>query len=343
MKFILTIIIFTVPISLLAQLGRDSLLVNERSIDRPIIVHDKQLRITGAYNFATLTSRFDENGDKIELSTDGKANILQNLQLDIKYGFLDILQLNVILNHVTNIQREQPINIITAPLVDITETSRLNGLEDVFVGVDFLVPWQTRKIDLVFSGGVTLPTANHEPDQPSHTFDDTNGFVDIDYVFNENRGLGVIKTFVGTQFKYRLDNFAFSAFFRYGFPIEESESLIWDHRVTSANDFQYQSRPFSISPSDSYTGLIEVEYQLYPWIDLFLDIEQRGTVGGWTEETGNRIALPEERLTFINPGVEILLTTKFWLRQRVVFAISGESALSPFSVQTALIYNFFPF
>ena len=343
MKSILLILLMA-PVLAQAQLARDSVLVNERSIDRPVIVHDRQLRITGGYDFSTLSSRFDETGDKIKLSSEGRANILHHTFIDLRYGFFELLQLNVAFNYKSNVQREQPIIIFAAPepAIQVNEENRLTGMEDIFVGVDFLVPLKTRKIDLALSLGVSAPTAKSETVQPSHAFEDLGDTQVISYNNNLNRGVGVVMTFLGAQFKYRLKDFAFTTFFRYGFPTAETENFEWRFRLVN-DEFEYRSRIFNLAPANTYFGLVEIEYQLFPWIDLFLDIEQTGTSGGWSDETGQKVAFRDERLTFINPGIEILLTSRFWLRQKVVFAIEGENAMTPFSVQTALIYNLFPF
>lgn len=345
-KHILLILGITLPLcGLQAQIGQDSVLVNERSMDRPVIVHDRQLRITGGYGFSTFNKRFDQEGEKINLSDEGSTNILHRLSLDLKYGFRDYLQFNLAINYASNNQRQRPINLISGvdTPIELTQINRFNGLEDLFVGVDFLVPWKNKKIDLAFSGGVFLPTASSEPDRPTHTFEDSGDLISIDYTFNENRGLGVLKASLGSTFKYRLENFAFTAAFRYGFPLDESSNRQWSHRLNLNNEFEYRSNEFDWSPSDDYNAFIEVEYQLYPWIDLFLDIEQFGTSGGWSEQSGARLALPEQRLTSISPGVEILLTHKVWIRQKLTLAVEGENAFSPFTVQTTFLYNFFPF
>ena len=328
-----------------AQNGLDSILVNERTMDRPVIVHDRQLRITGGYGFSTFTKRFDEDGEKINLSSEGRTNILHRMSIDLRYGFREMLQLNLALNYTSNNQRQRPINLITGSEtpIELTQVNRFNGLEDIFLGLDFLVPWQNKKIDLALSGGLTLPTAANEPDRPSHTFEDSGDLVSINYVFNENRGLGVIQASLGGLFKYRFEDFALTAGFRYGFPIDESSSIQWSHRLTTNNEFEYQSSGYDFSPSDNYNALIQAEYQLYPWINLFTDIEQFGTNGGWSERSGLRVAFPEQRLTTISPGAEILLTHKVWIRQRITLAVEGENVFSPFIVQTTFLYNFFPF
>ena len=64
----------------------DSLLANERAIDRPLTLHEGQLRLTGAYGLAILSRRYDLYGDAISLTDAGLSSTRHRLLFDIKYG-----------------------------------------------------------------------------------------------------------------------------------------------------------------------------------------------------------------------------------------------------------------
>ncbi|MEQ9099815.1 MAG: hypothetical protein RIF36_17925 [Imperialibacter sp.] len=344
MRYFFLLIVLSFPLLAVSQSSRDTVFLKERTMDRPLIVHDHQLRVTGLYGFSTITKKFDESSGRIKLSDEGSSNMLHRGSVDIRYGFLNILQVNVALTYVNNYQRAQPILsfALDGSYVETYYNSYYSGFQDLFIGGSILAPWKTRKIDLVLSGGMTLPTANSMMPQPGHTYEQGAGSTKITYNRNYPVGLGVAKTYVGTQFKYRLKNMAFTASLRYGFPMGESEDVDWRYRVV-LNEFSYERHTYRLAHPSSYSALLEVEYQLFPFVNVFLDLAQDAFIGGWSERTTVKTGFPDRKFTILSPGIEVLLTSKFWLRQQAIFGIAGQNTLAPFSINTSLMYNFFPF
>ena len=143
--------ILLIPALVFGQNRGDSLLRNERSIDRPVIVHHGQLRISAGYNFATLRSRFDEDGDKIKLADQGTVSVQHSTFLDLKYGYGEFLQLNIAANFKSRNERTQPVRV-SNPVnsVEISEIRQFTGMEDLFVGAEVLLPWNLPRIGYSF-------------------------------------------------------------------------------------------------------------------------------------------------------------------------------------------------
>jgi hypothetical protein len=95
---------------------------------------------------------------------------------------------------------------------------------------------------------------------------------------------------------------------------------------------------------DSFSYFAEAEYQPLPWFDIFLNVSGYTSANGWTSHQDDlKVALPDQAFIVVSPGFEIIVTPRLWLRERIDFSVAGKNYEAPFSFQTTVIYNFFPF
>ena len=347
MRKLLTCLLMVAVIPGWSQVSKDSILINERSIDRPLTLHKGQLRITGGYSLGIITKRFDDSGDVIRLSDEGLSSVRHTMLLELKYGVLDFIELQALLPYQSQTEREQSSFIFGSPDVYTNELREYNGMEDIFVGLNGRVPLKTKKIDIALLTGISLPTAKREPDKPTHEAfrEDINGFevLNVDYHYNYNQGNGVPVIQLGGWFKYRMPNMAFSAQVIHRHGLETGESYDWISQLDDDDNFEYQKDPYTFQLPDRLNGFVEVEYQPRPWLNLIATVSAFTATKGWIEEDGAKTAVPDATLISCSPGLEILITPKLWLRQRVQIPVAGENHESALTFFTTISYNFFPF
>ena len=333
--------ILMLPYVVMGQLSRgDSLLLNERTMDRPLVTHQGQLRFSTGYNYSIFNAVFDADGEKTQLSETGEASVLHNVYFGLEFGVLEFFQLSARLSHNTQSFRSLPLAIAGGPtFYQIFTVDERKGLEDLELGADLRIPFLPREIDVILYGGMTMPTAPHEPDQPEHTI---GGNTTVNLNYRSKWGRGVSTSTLGGILKYRLTDLAFTVQFDVNFPMEEGENIDWLFREVNGG-FEYEQRSYAYDLPERYMFTGQIEYQLYPWLNIFGEGSYASSLGGWTEITGKRVANPEEIYIRFSPGAEILATGRFWLRQQLDFPISGQSVFSTFRIQTRLSYNLFAF
>ncbi len=326
-----------------SQINRDSLVNSERTMDRRFTLYKGQMRVEGTYEFFVFKSQYDEDGNKELLSTTGESSNLHALNANIRYGIIDYLDAELKLKFKSMNYRGEPVYIVGAPsptrelYTDVTTS----GFDDLYIGVNGRAPIPDNKIDVGGSFGVYLPTANSGPDQPQHLFTSSGSGDVVNYYYKENWGYGVLSTYYKGFVKYRFENIALSAAFESRVPSGESDHQTWYSRLNTTNEFEYSSEQYKYQVPQKNQFDFQIEYQLYKWVNLFLDVSFYSSSGGWTEVSGNKVALPDEKLSVINPGYEVLISNKLWLRQGIVFPISGQNIFAPFSIHTTFYYNLF--
>jgi hypothetical protein len=352
MKALLSSALLFLPLFVPAQTFKsDSILSNERSIDRPITVHARQLRISGGYNLQIISRRFDSQGEIIRLRDEGLASVRHRFSLDLKYGLNNFIQLNTAIAQSSNTVREQSRYIFPIepePVISRDVITEYAGFEDVYVGIDLRAPLRTRKADLGLTLGMTFPSAPAEPAQPEHSFEalEENGssMHQFIYRYNNRLGKGVPIARIGGMAKYRLAQWAFSARVDYQHGLKDGDSFEWRHQLTTDGQFEYRSDPYSYRQPDSFFYFTEAEYQPLPWFDIFLNVSGHIARNGWTSSQGDiRLATPYQSSWILCPGFEIIVTPRLWLRERISYTVAGKNYEAPFGFETSLLYNFFPF
>ena len=325
------------------QFGPDSLLLNERALDRPLNLHKGQLRIGADYGFQLVNTSFDRS-QRIQLIETGQAGVAHGFELDLKYGITEFLQASFNISHLNQAVRDESVTLIEEDIYEITYTTVHRGISDPHVELTYRLPLP-RKVDLLFSGLVNLPVASKGYLEPEHSVQsEASEFGDVytvQYVEVVGQGRGIFIPGVRAQFKYRLKDVAFTLRGLYMYPAGISTDHIWDYRIEN-NEFIYSSASFSRQEPDikSVDGL--VEYQVFPWFNVSSGFVYRSRQSGWTEETGRKILIPNSMLTTWNLSYELIVTAKLWLSQGIVVPLNGAHTLAPFVVSTGVKYNFFP-
>lgn len=341
----------TLPLLAEAQhMPGDSILAHQRSIDRPITLHARQLRITGAYDVSLHSRRFDKLGETFSLRDMGSSSVRNHYALDVKYGITQFVQFTASIGATGHLVRQRAEYIAADaedPAVSHRVQRKYSGIEDVFVGVDLRAPLKTRKIDIAVALGAHLPTASSRSPTPRHSLgvsqEDGSPLHQYVYRYHNPPGRGVAIAKVGGRAKYRTARWAFSSGVDYQHGLKDGVSVEWKHQLTTDGTFEYRKVPGTYRLPDSFDYFVEVEYQPSPSVDLILNASGYTAYNGWISKQDNlKVAVPYQTVVVCSPGVEILLTPRLWLRERLDIALAGKNHDAILGAETTVMYNLFP-
>jgi hypothetical protein len=328
-----------------AQINKDSLLANERTLDRPLNVHGGQLRVTGEYGFSFINKRFDVDGNSDKLKKDGQARGLHTSYINLKYGILEHLQFSAQLGYQTQSMREKQIFIVGFP--DINGSTVINGvhevagLEDAALGLDFRIPFKTRKIDLITSVDVLLPIGEHEQARPSHELTEAGQNWEIQYNNKSPVTNGVMAYRLGGAIKYRGQNVAFTLMGDFTKASKETTQLDWDYQLNAQQQFEYSSTRYKVSPADQIRITGSIEYQANPFFNIYFSGSVLQMNNGWFELDGVKIKADDRSLFTMGPGFELIITPRIWFRETVSIPVAGKSNDAGVQFVSSLSYNLF--
>lgn len=328
-----------------AQNPLDSILANERSIDRPLIVHAGQLRLSGGYGFKVNSKRYDDDREVVDLIDEGLTNIGHAISLRFDYGITEYLQFSAFLDHLKEGQRGQTVFLVGSGAQDplsVSELTEVKGWNDLSLLFNFKWPFITDKYDIVVKVGGRLATTQHEPEQPNHTWADGADNDQIIYQFTNHRGNGSSTYLIGTQFKWRTEKMAFSGDFNFVKNGKETQGRQWFHQLVD-DEFEYRSENYTFLLGEEIDYSFQIEWQALPFLDVLMRYHSIMQKAGWSEATQNRTIIPEISLNSWVTELEVIITHRLWLRQSMVIPLSGLNSFAPFQLNTSVIYNFSPF
>lgn len=347
---ILLFCLFLTGLTLNAQTFNDSILVNERKIDRPLTLHKGQLQFNPAYEISIISKEYDNNSNSINLADEGTASVLHKYYFELNYGILDFLQASITLNYAKRGERHETHQIYvllnTLPDFDITYFDDYKGFEDFYFGTVIKLPLKTKKIEIALSPGIYIPLFSNDPKAPENSISfpsDGQPTTKIIYHNNHKTGNGSKAIKIGSSAIVRPGNdFSISAKLNYSWPISESETIRWIHQLNGST-FVYDDIPYNYLIGNTLDYEVILAYQAISWFNVSLSYYYKKTFSGWSEITGFRIGNPESKLSLLSIGYEIKATSKLWINEFIDIPVSGKNQLAPFSIYLGISYNLFPF
>ncbi len=347
---ILIFCLFLTGLTLNAQTLNDSILVNERKIDRPLVLHKGQLQLNPAYEMSIISKKYDNNSNSINLADEGTASVLHKYCFELNYGVLDFLQASIVLNYATRGERHET-QYIWASLYDqpdftITYFDDYKGFEDFYLGTVIKLPLKTQKIEIAFSPGIYIPLFSNNPKAPENSISfppDDQPTTEIIYHNNHKIGNGAKAIKIGTSAMVRPGKgFSILAKLNYSWPISESETIIWIHQL-NGSAFVYDAIPHKYLIGNALDYEVNLAYQAISWFNVCLSYYNKKTSSGWSELTGFRIGNPETKLSLLSIGYEIKATSRLWINEFIDIPVYGKNEFAPFSIYIGISYNLFPF
>ncbi len=349
----LVLIFVTVP--LFSQ--RDSsntitpnILLNDKAVNRPVNLYKGQFQCNINYQFGVQSKKFDDAGNKLDFSQDGRATMRHYYCLNLKYGILKNLEFSTSLPYSQFIEREIPTVVFSSPyyyqLNTITENK---GFYDLSFDLSYQLI-HSKKFFMIINGGAFIPTAQYKPEQPQNEIINNPDFyhttadnaVYVNYHNYNKLGDGIYKLQVGGAIKWIISNLAISCDANYIKGLGETNNISWQFQLNNGV-FQYKENPYKMQYSDNLKFNGGLMLQVYPWLAVATNFQTFNAFNGWSEESGKRIRNPEMDLVNFVPGFEIQVTSHLRWTQEVGFPISGRNIYAPLYFSTGISLNYFPF
>ncbi len=335
-------ILIWIHIYLFAQQGQNSILLVERSVDRPLTVHKNQLQINAGYDFSMLSRRIDESGNIVNLSEAGIASAMHTFPLNIKYGILEFLEISAGTSYKKSGMRSEDYWTFSgSSKLHIQEINEHKGLEDMFMKMGLRLPFNLKSFDWSVSGSVTLPVAKYKPDKPDHEVILVEPVYDsykFTYHYNNRFGTGVPTFKIRSAAKFRTERTAIIASADYFKPFSSGENIHWKSRRIY-EEFEYTGLPYKYLPSQVISCSGAFTYQAIAWFSQYIIIDYYKIYGGWSELTGKRVANEKRNYMFISFGFEIQVSPYLRLSQLVELPGWGNNTDAPICFATNLSFN----
>ncbi|MBW6501089.1 MAG: hypothetical protein K0B05_06805 [Bacteroidales bacterium] len=351
MKYIIALFcLLYASLTLKGQASGDSILINERKIDRPLTLHKGQLQFNSAYEISVILKEFDNSSKGLLLSDKGTASVRHKYLIDLNYGILDFLQASVALNYSLRGERSEShriwVTYAEQPDFYITSFDEYKGFDDLYIGTVIKLPLKTSVIEIALSPGFYLPLFSARPEAPEHSIQLPSvgqPVTLITYHNNHTSGKGskALKIGAGTILRPG-KGLSISAGVNYTWPVAVSETVNWIHQL-SGSSFIYNAIDYKYLIGNTLDYEVSLAYQAISWFNLSLSWYSESTSSGWTEVTGFRIGNPESKVSIMTINYEIKATGRVWINQSASVALTGKNQLAPFSICLGLSYNLFPF
>jgi len=312
---------------------------------RPLTLYRGQFQANAGYKFAVRSHSFDNNGDVIDLKENGNSSVLHYYYLDLKYGLFNFIELGAEVDYLKRGIRKESITYMEST-GDITfnELSEYKGMGDLFLYTSLRLPFEYKWFDFRLSGGMFIPTAKFEPEEPTHTITDMIDLYNytINYHFNNRNGFGVPLYRISAEAKISFSKFTFETGFNFRDPLKEGTNIRWDQTLANGS-FSYTNRPYQYLPDRTIMFNASIHYQAAGWFNIYLNGSYLGTSGGWTDFWDLKYSNPEIHLLTIEPGYELQISPSLTLYQIAGISLFGKNSEAPFYLITTLSYNIFPF
>jgi hypothetical protein len=327
-----------------AQRG-DSLLLNETKLSRPLNVHHRQLRISGAHLLALSSTQYIGNKNLSSIET-GRTRTFTGIDLDFKYGITEHLQARLLLKRVAEVITEPAFfDGVGTNFYIFNSSNQKIGWLDPEYWLDFRLPFLGRRSDVVFNVGYSLPLMPSGLEKPTIrissstlNFSDGSEFENFSTDLYLNAGNGVPRFSYGVQLKHRFKRIALNFQSTYYLPLG-TETL--DRWVLSDNGTEYDSESFQRQLADHLALMAGVEMQVRPWLNIAIEGNYMQSRHGWNQQKDEKILVPTATLTQLNFTYEILASKRLWLGQSLYVNIDGKDVFAPLLLTTFVNYNLF--
>ena len=320
-------------------------LLTESYVARPLCMHKGQIQLNSGYEFSIINAKYDQEHEKVDLTMDGSVSAKHLIPVELKFGLLEHVQLSASTAYASLGIRSQCHNILSGEsMLNVFEVNTYQGLKDLYLGTDLTAPFKGHLINWVISAGISLPVFNHEPDKPDHSYtiiDYVTGSARLEYRYNWKYATGVPKGFLGSSIKLRTGKISITGVFTYITGMKSGESCDWNFRLVD-NEFEYEREKYQFYPGQTFEYRGEVAVQTISWLTLWNAFSGYTSNRGWSSITGKKTGAPEESMTSLSLGFEILASPVLRFDQQIVLPVTGKNVIGQLVFQTGFSLNFIP-
>jgi len=131
-------------------------------------------------------------------------------------------------------------------MITVNSLDETRGMGDLFLSGSLRLPITFEFFDFRITGGISFPTAKHEPLQPTHTVTDfiSSGIYTINYHYNNLNGFGIPIYKLSGAAKVSISNFSLETNFVWRDPLKEGENIRWSEMLKPDRTFTYFSNSY---------------------------------------------------------------------------------------------------
>lgn len=317
---------------------------------RPVTLFRGQVQLNGGYKFAVRSQSFNAAGDLIYLKDNGTGSVYHYYFIDLKYGLLNFIEAGAETSFLRRGIRDASTTIISATTtatekVTVNTLTESKGMGDIFLYTSVRLPINYRWFDLGIKGGLYLPSAKYETQQPTNKVETSlaaSNTYTVNLHYNYKNGYGVPVYLLSVSSKINYKRFTASAEWILRTPMKEGHNIRWEETMTD-KVFSYYDKTYAYLLSDAYNIDASLHYQATGWFNFYLNASFFRTKGGWTEYWGNKYSNQEKRLVYLEPGFELQISPSLTVYQVAGFPLKGKNSDAPFYLFTTMSFNMFPF
>ncbi len=319
-------------------------LLTEPYVDRPLALHKGQFQFGCGYQFSIINKKYDQNGDKIDLTIDGSVSAQHKVPFKVKYGLFEFLQFSASTAYASMGIRSQNHNIISSESeLYVSELNKYTGMYNLYIGTDLTAPIKLHIINWVISAGIYLPVFDYQPDKPDHSYtilDSESGSVQLDYRYNYKNSTGVPEALVGSSLKLRTEKISITGTFDYTTALKDGECYDWNFRLVGS-EFEYEKETYLFNTGQTINCSVEAAWQAIEWFTLRGALSYFQHSKGWRNVTGKKVGESNMSLSNLFVGYEILVSPLLRIEQQIILPVSGKNITGQWTFLTGFNLNLF--
>ena len=322
-------------------------LLTEPALTRPLTPHKGILQLSGGYGHLNGNNYFDATGTKLPFTEHVQTMIEHGYHFDLSYGIIEHLEFHAAVGY-RNRHETLPTYLIDnhGNIGYEDRTFQTKGLTNFDFDLKYRLPVFMDGFDMYISGGISAPVTPQHTKTPEHSIlivnpaDPGSAYV-LQYNYNYASGSPAMFYFISTRMLYAIEKIGLSVNINMQMPFGEVETYNWKERLYG-EDFFYEKIPFLLRPKGMIFGGVHMEAQPFPWFGVNIGYDIYKETPGWSDETGQAVALTTSSSGFVSAGFEIQISTHLRILQEVNIPIMGKNLYSEFRIQTGFTYSLVP-
>lgn len=317
------------------------------AVERALTLYKGQLQINLGYNHGLGTSKFSRNGTRLSFKETASNFLANDLSLKLAYGIIDFIEVSAAMDMINEVETLPTINYWNGEIFNEVNTNRLiQGLGNIDLKISLRQPFFQSIFDFKLWGGLSFPATTQFPSQPDHQITlidpaDPDGIYILNYNYRFRPGSNTTMFNFGLHTKAELNRLGLYLFGSYQQPFGPEQTYLWNHMLYG-DQFTYRPSFYERLPGKSLQFYFSTQYQVFPWFAVDMTMIHASEFGGWTEETGYRVKLPDSLLGSVSAGFEIQVSPALRLTQHFHIPVYGKENYALYAINTGININLVP-
>lgn len=316
-------------------------------LERTLSLYKGQLQINMDYQHALGTSKFNSDGTRLSFDETASNFLANDLNFHLAYGINDFLEFSASMEMINQVETLPTVMFWDGEIFNEVNVNRqIQGPDHLDLRFSFRQPFLQQDFDFRLWAGISLPVTSQYPAIPSHHITlidpaDPNGMFILNYNYKFRPGSNASKFKFGLDSKIKVNRFGLFISGTYAQPFGQEQTYRWNHML-DGDQFTYLASSYEKLPGKELQLCLSPVYQLYSWFAIQVGLTHESEFGGWTEETGIRVALPKRMLGLISAGFEIMVSPAVRFVQHFNVPLYGKENYVLFSIRSGISINLIP-